>query len=150
MNFFWKSANPIRKAYELLFFLLYNHYKFEKDKHGKAYFVTFLITAFESFNIYSIVIFFKIKFNTGFDSKLISLIIFIFVAIFNVYKFAYMDKFLATNKIFADINYNRHHVTLFLWLYYLLSIIAVSYIILLDSVNGRFDVIENYFRNLGF
>jgi len=76
MNFFGKITNPIKKAYELLFFLLYKHYKFEKDKFGKAYFVTFLITAFESFNVYTVLIYLKIKNNINFDSKLLSLIIF--------------------------------------------------------------------------
>lgn len=148
MNFLVKTINQILKAYELLFFLLFNHYKFEKDKFGRAYFITFLITAFESINVYTILIFLKLKNNINFDSKLLSLIIFIIISVFNVYIFVVNNKFIDSNKNFEKIRYKSRNVFFLVWLYYILSFIAVSYIILLDSVNGRFDLIEQYFRNI--
>jgi hypothetical protein len=140
----------IKKGYEVLFFLLYNHYKFGKDKFGKAYFVTFLITTFESLNISTIFMFLKILLHVYGETKFYSLIIFICVALINIYLFIYKNKFESIIVKYDILNTNWHHrFKLYLWLYYILSMLALAYSILLDSVNGEFQIIEHYFKNLG-
>jgi len=137
--------------YKYIFYCLYNFYQFEKDEIGKVYFVTFLITLVESFNISSLLILIRINQHWYYSSKPVSFIIFILVAAINLHIFAKNHEY---KNIISDKNFkSAYSKPLFgrlLFLYYISSLILLLAGVYLDSTNGSWVPIQQFLKGIGF
>ncbi len=137
--------------YKYIFYCLYNYYQFEKDKIGRVYFVTFLITLVECFNISSLLMLIRVNQHWYYSSKPISFIVFILVAAINLHIFVRNREYqnIINDKKFKS-SYSKPFFGRLLYLYYFTSLMLLLLGVYLDSTNGSWVPIQHFLKGIGF
>ncbi len=137
--------------YKYIFYSFYNYYQFEKDEIGRVYFVAFLMTLVESFNISSLLLLIRVNQHWLYSSKPVSFIVFILIAAINLHIFVKNSEYqnILKDKSF-EASYSKSIFGRLLYLYYITSLILLLAGVYLDATNGSWVPLQQFLKGLGF
>lgn len=142
------------KYYSYFFYYAFRLLKFEKNRIGRAYAVTFLLSILLSFNIASTVYLVKIEYDIVFNFKFIFVLIFLVISAVNLFIFNYKSRF---EEYISEIENKIKgmkwlgKLLFFLFIFYLVfSLLYLTYGVVMDAIVGDFRIIFDYLEQKFF
>lgn len=144
----------IKRLYYNFFYHVFNSLRFERNRDGRAYASSFLISLFESFNIASFVYLWKVSNKVEFNFKIIFIFTFVLISLFNLFIFNKNRKYEkiisglkemeSKNKSVRFLSYSS------IFLYFLISFLFLAFAVLMDAVVGDFRIVLQYLEQKFF
>lgn len=134
--------------YNYIYFYTFGFLKLEKNRVGRAYAASFLLSAFIAFNIASVTYLLKVHYDSTFNFKLVYVLIYFITSMIHLLIY---NKNANYERVLKEIDDRRPKSKLFnrsmkglLIAYFVLSILFLAYGILVDAIVGDFRIFFNY------
>ncbi len=144
----------MKRFYNYIYFYTFSFLKLEKNRAGKAYAASFLLSVFIAFNIASVIYLIKVHYDWTYNFKLIYVLIYLLISMIHLLVFNKNAKY---ERVLKEIDERRPKSRVFnrsmkglLIAYFVLSILFLAYAILIDAVVGDFRIIFNYLEQKFF
>jgi len=138
----------VLKFYHSIYLGLLSFFNIKKDNFNKSILVVFILSFFQGLNIATLIIYINALYKLHLVLKLISLIVFIILVIFNYLIFLHKDRyrffFRLLNDPESDIHKKQKRIKIIIISYFVISVLLFIYVEIFDAVNGNFNQIWYY------
>lgn len=138
------------KFYHSIFLGFLSFFRFKKDDFNKSILVVFILSFLQGLNIATLTIYLNSIYHLHLILKLVSLIIFIIIVIFNYSIFLHNNKYRFFFKLLndpeSDIHKKKLQIRIIIISYIVISLFSFIYVEIYDALDGNFNLFWKYFN----